>query len=81
MKKFKLELYFFPECPYCQRVLEVINELKIAVTYYNTRKDQNALNKLRQDTGRQTVPCLYIDDKPMHESSDIIHWLRKNYQG
>ncbi len=38
--------------------------------------------KFRQDhmdvTGRSTVPCLYIDNKPLFESSDIIDWLDNN---
>lgn len=30
------------------------------------------------DTGRRTVPCLYIDNQPMFESQDIMEWLRDN---
>ena len=40
--------------------------------------DENNFNKLVNDTGRKTVPCLYIDDKPMHESDDINAWLMQN---
>ena len=40
--------------------------------------DELAYEKLVKDTGRSTVPCLYVDDNPMHESSDIIDWLQAN---
>lgn len=76
----KLELYYFPECPYCQIVLDALEEtqLKDKVSYYNTRLDPARREKLLNDTGRTTVPCLYIDGKPMHESSDIAKWLRQH---
>lgn len=75
----KLELYFYPECPYCQIVLEALEEtnLQDKVSYYNTRQDSAKREKLIKDTGRATVPCLYIDDKPMHESRDIASWLHR----
>jgi len=81
MSKHKLELYFYFQCPYCQRVLDRIEQLKIQdkVSLKNILEDKSSLDKLITDTGRRTVPCLYIDGKPMHESSDIMNWLSKNY--
>ena len=35
-------------------------------------------NKLYADTGRYTVPCLYINGTPMHESAEINEWLEEN---
>ena len=77
MAKKKLELYYFDECPYCQIVLRALEEtgLKSEVSLYNTRKDSAHREKLLRDTGRGTVPCLYIDGVPMHESRDIARWL------
>ena len=74
----KLELYYFDACPYCQLVLDVIDELSIKVDFKDIKKDGANLNKLIQDTGRRTVPCMYIDGRPMHESSDIMKWLKNN---
>ncbi len=73
-----LELFYFPECPYCQLVMDTIDELGILVDMNNIRQDSKHLQRLTQDTGRRTVPCLYIDNHPMHESRDIIAWLEKN---
>ena len=74
----KLELYYFPECPFCQIVLRSIQKLKIKVEYKHIYQDRSAMEKLIKDTGRKTVPCLYIDNKPMLESSDIVRWLEAN---
>jgi glutaredoxin 3 len=75
-----LELYFFPQCPYCQIVLSALKTsgLEDKVTYKDIHQDAEAKKKLVADTGRGTVPCLYIDGKPMHESRDIANWLYKH---
>lgn len=73
-----LDFYYFDSCPYCQRVLNVIDELKIKVNYKDIYEDTNNMQKLTYITGRKTVPCLFIDGKPMHESSDIMAWLKTN---
>ena len=76
----KLELYYYDECPYCQIVLQALHETKLTdkVVMKNTRKDPKNREQLVADTGRGTVPCLYIDGEPMHESRDIAAWLRSN---
>ena len=77
--KHKLELYYFPECPFCQKVLNVLKELNLDIPLKNIHQDKNYLLKLESDTGSRMVPCLYINDKPMKESDDIIKWLKKHY--
>lgn len=74
-----LVLYYFDSCPFCQKVLKVIRELNIQVDLKNIHKDPQHMEKLMEDTGRKTVPCLYINDKPMHESSEIVKWLKEHY--
>ena len=59
-------------------VVEVIHQLELKIDFKNIHEDFSYLEKLRHDTGRSTVPCLYIDDNPMFESRDIIDWLHKN---
>lgn len=74
----KLELYYFDSCPYCKIVMSAIKRLNLKVDYKNIHQDQNNLQKLIKDTGRKTVPCLYIDGKPMHESAEIVEWMEEN---
>ncbi len=75
----KLELYYYEECPYCQIVLRALDDTGMAdkVELRNVRRDPAHKAKLVADTGRGTVPCLYIDGKPMHESRDIAAWLHQ----
>lgn len=78
MSQPKLEYFYFSSCPFCQMVQGTINKLNIKVDYKDIMSDMSSLERLVNDTGRRTVPCLYIDNKPMHESSDIIQWLEQN---
>ena len=74
-----LELYYFTQCPFCQIVLRKIDEQGLkSITLKNTLENSDFADKLMADTGRRTVPCLYIDGKPMHESADINAWLERN---
>ena len=80
MKSPELDLYYFDACPYCQRVLKVINKHKIKVNYKDIYGDTVNLQKLIAITGTKMVPCLFIDGDPMHESLDIMAWLEKNVE-
>lgn len=75
----KLELYYFESCPYCQIVMTALRQtgLEDKVTYIDIHEDYKNKDKLVQLTGRGTVPCLFIDGKPMHESRDIAAWIHK----
>ena len=78
MKTPRLELYYFDSCPYCQRVLKTISQLSLKITFLDIYQDVTNMEKLTYITGRKTVPCLFIDGQPMHESADIINWLTEN---
>ena len=75
----KLKLYYFPQCPYCVRVLMAIRELNItSIELCDIHENQDHNHFHIKTTGRTTVPCLYIDGKPMFESADIVAWLKSN---
>lgn len=59
--------------------MSAIRETKLEskVTMMNIRENPSYKEKLIKDTGRGTVPCLYIDGRPMHESRDIANWLKE----
>lgn len=79
MTEKKLELYYFEQCPYCQVVMQAlrVTGLEEKVQYFDILDDHKNKEKLIRDTGRATVPCMYIDGKPMHESRDIADWLHR----
>lgn len=59
-------------------VLQAAEQLGLDLELRDISQAPEHLKKLVQDTGRRTVPCLYIDNKPMFESRDIINWLKEN---
>jgi glutaredoxin 3 len=73
-----LKLYYFDSCPFCQIVIQAIDRLGLAVEMNDIIANEDHLRQLLNDTGRRTVPCLYIDGNPMHESADIVRWLQDN---
>jgi len=60
------------------RVMQALESLKVKVEYHDIMQNKEDLDYHVQKTGRRTVPCLYIDDQPMFESSDIIQWVQEN---
>jgi glutaredoxin len=71
----ELVLYKFDACPYCQIAMGAAEQLGVALTLKDTRRDPAARQEHTSRTGRTQVPCLYIDGEPLFESSDIVDWL------
>lgn len=68
-----LELFYRPSCPYCNKVRTYMQNHDIDnVTLYDIETDGAAYERLKETTGREQVPCLFIDGKPLFESDDII---------
>ena len=78
-----LELYYYPECPYCQKVLRALDGLGAdaadAVVLKDIHADEGARQTLIAVGGKQQVPCLFIDGAPLYESDDIVAWLRGRF--
>lgn len=73
-----LELYYYPSCPYCQKVLRFIDAEGIeGIVLKNIHADDEADATLVRVGGKHQVPCLFIDGNPMYESDDIIAYLRR----
>ncbi len=77
----KLELFMREDCPYCQRVFrEIEAEGRTDIELCNISKDEEHRERLVAVGGKQQVPCLFIDGKPLYESMDIIRWMQENPQ-
>jgi glutaredoxin 3 len=76
-----LALYKYDACPYCRRVMQVVDRLGLqdTIEYRDTRRDPKWRGDLQDRTGRTQVPCLFIDGEAMFESADIGDWLQNNY--
>lgn len=74
----ELELYVMTGCPYCIKVENFLASNGISIPRRNITTDRTAEQHLIAVGGKRQVPCLFIDDKPLYESSDIITWIQKN---
>jgi glutaredoxin len=79
-----LALYYSPTCPFCVRVLRVIEELGIDVELRNVWTDDKYCAELVEARGRATVPVLRCTsqdrDRWMPESADIVRYLRERFE-
>ena len=78
----KLSLYHYFGCSFCHRVRQAIDQLGVEVELRDILSSSDCRRELVDATGRQTVPCLRIESEDgavewMHESSDIIAYLRQ----
>ena len=79
-----LSLYQPEWCPFCVRVRSALGSLGVEIELRDVSQSREHLSELTQATGRQMVPCLRIDvdggpPQWMHESSDIIAYLRDRF--
>ncbi len=72
-------LYKFDSCPYCVKVRNVVSELGLDLEMRDTRENDAYRVELLDLAGKTQVPCLVIDGKPMHESDDIVNYLKENF--
>ena len=76
-----LTLYFKPTCPFCRRVVAVIERLELEVDMKDTSTDEALAAELEAAGGKRQVPYL-IDteaDVAMYESDDIVAHLQSHY--
>lgn len=75
----KYTLYYHDYCPFCQRVLMALPNVRVDVEKRNVMQNREFAKQQKAATGRTTVPCLLIEDGDsqewMYESADIIRFL------
>ncbi len=75
----KLTLYVGTTCPFCKKVESFMEEKGIdSVEIKNIDEDKEAREYLIEKGGNKQVPCLFIGEKPLYESLDIIKYLNEN---
>lgn len=79
MSEKNLELYVKTTCPYCHKVLSFMEENGIELPLRNIETSDADRDRLIEVGGKRQVPCLFIDGKPLYESSDIIDFLGQEF--
>jgi glutaredoxin 3 len=76
-----LILYMRSTCPFCQRTMQMAENLGVTLDLRDIDESEEALAELLEKGGKQQVPYLVDTDKSiaMFESGDIIEYLRENY--
>ena len=77
--KTHLRLYKYDSCPFCAVVYRAIDGLQVNIEYRDINENFDHRKELYEVTGRTSVPCLFIDKKPMFESRDIAAWLQARF--
>lgn len=76
-----LTLYMKPTCPFCRRVVAVIERLDLEVEMKDIEAEPALAQELEARGGKRMVPYL-VDTKAdveMYESDDIVMHLQRNY--
>ena len=74
----ELVLYVMTGCPYCIKVKRFLADNGVTIPERNISTDPDAEQTLIAVGGKRQVPCLFIDGKPLYESSDIIAWVQEH---
>lgn len=75
----KYELYKKETCPYCRKVMQFIADSgRTDIEMKDIATNEENRRHLVEVGGKQQVPCLFIDGKPLYESGDIIEYLKEH---
>lgn len=75
------DLYILESCPYCQKVIDFMNDKNISFHKFDISNSDNKLRLLALG-GKEQVPFLFNEDtnEKMYESNDIIKYLERQEQ-
>ena len=70
-----LKLYYMDYCPFCDKVINYINNNDLEIELKNINIKEN-YDELISKGGLDQVPMLLIYGKPLYESEEIIKFLK-----
>ena len=78
-----LELYQIEGCTACQVVRETLDELGLAYVVRPVPVEHARRDRVREISGQTLVPVLVDTERHLviHESRDIVAYLREHYSG
>ncbi len=76
-------LYTKSGCPFCNRVLDYVEENNIQIDERNVYESEIAMKELMEKGGKRQIPFLHDTDKDvmMYESADIIEYFKSQGGG
>ena len=77
-----LELYELEGCPYCEKVIETLNELDLEYESHMVPRSHSERTEVEAVSGQTGVPVLVDEEhgvKGMPESDDIVEYLEETY--
>jgi glutathione S-transferase len=79
----KITVYRLQACPYCERVIRVLNDLGLSYHSRFVEPRHSRRNVVKRLTGSRTVPAI-VDQRTgvtMSESANIVEYLQTTYGG
>lgn len=71
-QKSKVEIYTWDNCPYCKRVIELLDSKDITYTRYRIDGDEKARENMSiRANGKKSVPQIFVDDAHIGGCDDI----------
>jgi glutaredoxin 3 len=64
-------LYTTSSCPFCLRAKQLLDRKKIAYEEIDVTNDTVLRDKMVADSGRRTVPQIFINGQPIGGSDDL----------
>jgi len=64
-------LYTTTSCPFCQRAKQLLDRKKIAYDEVDVTNDAVLRDKMVADSGRRTVPQIFINGQPIGGCDDL----------
>lgn len=77
----EITLYRLQACPFCERVVRLLNELDIPYRSRFVEARHSRRNVVRRFTGSRTVPAI-VDERTgvtMSESGNIVEYIETSY--
>ena len=77
-----LTLYELDGCPYCQKVIDKLNELGLEYDSVMVPSSHSARDEVKEVSGQTGVPVLVDEEHDvdgMPESDDIVAYLEETY--
>ncbi|MCQ4334061.1 glutathione S-transferase N-terminal domain-containing protein [Natronomonas sp. F2-12] len=79
----EITVYRLQACPYCERVIRVLNDLGLSYRSRFVEPRHSRRNAVKRLSGSRTVPAI-VDERTgvtMSESANIVEYLETTYGG